>query len=305
MTTELIFTIAKIAGITLGGILAFVILLILLVLFVPIRYRLHVSEEDGILAYGKATWLLHIVSIKYHYAGKEEGLVRTIRLFGVPIRRKDKKDPLDEGNSKVMRWDEEASLTEEEPGKEDAQKADMHKADMHKADTAESPSNAGSSDAVQESKESASSDFESDKKTRREKKERKGLGIKERILNIVDKLKGIRNLLKDETFCRALSLCKEQLYRAWRAFRPRRIKGYVHFGFEDPSLTGRILGGVCMFYAFYGDSLRVIPDFDEQVIEGRLDVKGRIRVITVILIALKLFFDKDIRRLWAMISKEE
>ncbi len=289
MTIELILTIAKIVGITLGGILALLLLLILLVLFVPIRYRLHVSKQEQFSAYGKATWLLHILSIKYAYAGKEEGIGRSIRVFGIRIGRKEKTaaSDKDSGGGRAIRWDEEPEPAAELP-------ADTDSVNVQKASSESDPESADAGTSSGPVKEDV-----------HRSKEQKGPGIKERVTNVTGKLKRLKGLLESETFRRALSLCKNQLYRAWKAFRPRKIKGYVHFGFEDPSLTGRILGATCIFYAFYGDSLRVIPDFDKQIIEGKLDLKGRIRVITVILIGAKLYFDKDIRSLWAMISKEE
>ncbi|MBE5847151.1 MAG: DUF2953 domain-containing protein [Lachnospiraceae bacterium] len=289
MTIELLLTIAKIAGIVLGSLLGFILLLIVLVLFVPIRYRVHLSREDDLTAYGNASWLLRVISVTYRYDTGDGGFVRTIRFLGIPVRRREKRSSTDEHSGRAIRWEEDhASFHEPEVDAQDLSSSIQEEPRLSdRKILSEQPSlNEHANTGEQGSKG-------------------RKAGIKDRVTDVIGKLKGIRRFLQDESFQRALSLCKKQLVRAWRAFRPRKIRGYVRFGFEDPALTGRILGVACTFYAFYGDSLRVIPAFDEQVIEGRLDVKGHIRVITVILIALKLYFDKDIRRLWAMISKEE
>ncbi|MCR4705343.1 MAG: DUF2953 domain-containing protein [Lachnospiraceae bacterium] len=290
MTIEVLLTIAKIAGITLGSVLAFAILIILLVLFVPIRYRFHVSKEGSFVAFGKATWLFHILSIRYHFVSREEGLKRTIRVCGLHILKDHKSEPKDSG--RVIRWEDD---TGSYPGAASARSA----SEVPKA-AIEEPNDDRSS-AVQH----ASTVTEQNENVQKRKKDCNFSDIKKRVLDGIANIKKIRDFLKDETFLRALSLCKGQLYRAWKSFRPRKVNGYVHFGFDDPALTGQILGATSLCYAFYGESLRVIPDFESQVFEGKLDLKGRIRVITVILIGAKLYFDKDLRRLWAMISKEE
>jgi hypothetical protein len=304
MTIEFLLTIAKIAGIVLGSLLGFILLLIVLVLFVPIRYRVHLSREDDFTAYGNASWLLRVISVTYRYDTGDGGFVRTIRFLGIPVRRREKRSSTDEHSGRAIRWEEDY--------------ASFHEPEVDAQDLSSSIQEEPRLSDRKILSEQPSLDEHANKGEQGSKKGRKAgikdrvtgikdwvTGIKDWVTDVIGKLKGIRRFLHDESFQRALSLCKKQLVRAWRAFRPRQIRGYVRFGFEDPSLTGRILGVACIFYAFYGDSLRVIPAFDEQVIEGRLDVKGHIRVITVILITLKLYFDKDIRRLWAMISKEE
>ena len=83
----IILTILKITGITLLVLIAFALLLILAVLFVPIRYQIEGKKETdkGILR-GRVTvsWLLHIVHARAVY----EGTLRyVIRVFGIPIKK--------------------------------------------------------------------------------------------------------------------------------------------------------------------------------------------------------------------------
>ena len=85
----IILNILKIAGIVLACVLGFVILLVLMVLFIPIRYRLSfvrtgVEGDDPINARGYVSWLLHIVHVSLAYPAES---IVIIRIFGIPIKR--------------------------------------------------------------------------------------------------------------------------------------------------------------------------------------------------------------------------
>nr|MCR5584248.1 DUF2953 domain-containing protein [Lachnospiraceae bacterium] len=73
--------------------------------------------------------------------------------------------------------------------------------------------------------------------------------------------------------------------------------GEAEFGFEDPATTGEILGVVSSVYACTGKLLDLKPDFENEVFNCDVRVKGRIRIFTVALIAVLLYFNKDLRKL--------
>jgi len=57
------------------------------------------------------------------------------------------------------------------------------------------------------------------------------------------------------------------------------------------------------FYGLYADKLELIPVFEESVLEGQLQVKGRIRIGTVLMIAGRMLLDKNFRKLLRMWMK--
>ena len=80
-----------------------------------------------------------------------------------------------------------------------------------------------------------------------------------------------------------------------RHILPCKLKARIKFGFEEPATTGNVLGIASIFYGIYGSNLELEPDFDRQVLAGEYNLKGRIRVFTLLLAAWKLFRNRWIR----------
>ena len=64
--------------------------------------------------------------------------------------------------------------------------------------------------------------------------------------------------------------------RLFGTIKPKKSKGYIHMGLGSAADTGMILGKLAAFYPLYGKWLTIDPDFYYKVIEGDLDIKGRI-----------------------------
>lgn len=82
------------------------------------------------------------------------------------------------------------------------------------------------------------------------------------------------------------------------------------YGFDDPYYTGLLLVITSSLYPLVKDSstIEIIPSFEETTIKGEMDLQGRIVVILLVLIILKLIFQKPIRRIIKMLfnkKKEE
>lgn len=60
-----------------------------------------------------------------------------------------------------------------------------------------------------------------------------------------------------------------------------------------------------MLYGVYPEKLNIVPDFDEKRFEGELHVKGRLRLIHVLIIVVRLFADKDVRYIIRKIQSKE
>ena len=73
---------------------------------------------------------------------------------------------------------------------------------------------------------------------------------------------------------------------------------------EDPAATGQILSIYGILYPLIGDSITVIPDFEKPVMEGSFRFKGKITAFTLIRIAAKIYFDKDLKRVICLFKKE-
>lgn len=86
----------------------------------------------------------------------------------------------------------------------------------------------------------------------------------------------MKRFATDDRTRAALGLAWSQLRVLLSKLLPKRVWGDLHFGTDDPALTGEILGGISIFYPLFMDNVKVVPDFQESVLEGELYLKGRI-----------------------------
>lgn len=296
---EIFILILKIIGI----LLAVFIFLIGMVLAVPVRYRVDAGIEQQKVS-GRAVffWIFHIIDCRIWYG--EDGIDYRLRIFGIPIaglkrenkdksrKRKKKKPHKSKKNKK-----ETSGIFPKEEGKALSEKQEIPKAsDNNKIPTGKNKK-----------------DRRRTKVKSRKAKRKKFLRIRrfwdnlrQRFLDIMDgavtakeKIQNIKKMILDETN-------KSVFMQVWREFRilirhysPRRAKGELAFGMEDPSKTGQILGAMSIlpFWARY--KINVCPDFstDRFYVEGRLQMKGYIRLWHFLLSVIRLFKDKDVRLL--------
>ena len=81
-----------------------------------------------------------------------------------------------------------------------------------------------------------------------------------------------------KTIKRAFKIIK----RLFGTIKPKKSKGYIHMGLGSAADTGMILGNLAAFYPLYGKWLTIDPDFYYKVIEGDIDIKGRIYLFRIV-----------------------
>ena len=128
--------------------------------------------------------------------------------------------------------------------------------------------------------------------------------IYDKINHIIHNIRYYIKILQTESFKRAFMLCREQLLRLMKIVLPRKVSGTFTIGMEDPAATGQILSIYGILYPLIGDSITVIPDFEKPVMEGSFRFKGKITAFTLIRIAAKIYFDKDLKRVICLFKKE-
>ncbi len=84
-----ILNILKIIGLVLAVAVGYILFLVLLVLFVPVRYKVNVQRtgiegDDPVDIKGHVSWLLHILHVSLGYPGDH---VAIIRVFGFPVAK--------------------------------------------------------------------------------------------------------------------------------------------------------------------------------------------------------------------------
>ena len=120
------------------------------------------------------------------------------------------------------------------------------------------------------------------------------------ICDKIGELKGrgdhIARLFNDERSAEAVKLGLNELFRLLRALKPRKYRAEFIYGFDDPALTGEATGILSMLFLSFGKNVILIPDFERFVVDGDMFLKGRLRIITLVIILWKLYFNKNFRR---------
>lgn len=106
--------------------------------------------------------------------------------------------------------------------------------------------------------------------------------------------------INDSRNQKALGHLKKEVFYLLKVICPKRLKLKLQFSTGDPAYTGILLGVLAMFPLGYQKKWEVTPDFEgeEAYAEGEFDVKGRILVFQLVLIVIRLFLDKECRRMY-------
>ena len=107
----------------------------------------------------------------------------------------------------------------------------------------------------------------------------------------------VRAFLADAENQNTLKLLLGQVFKLIKHILPREIRGRVRFGFEDPYTTGQVLTYISPFYGLYANTVEIEPVFDEKVMEGELHLKGHIRLGALLWIVVRVFLNKNFRKL--------
>ena len=313
MVVSIILSILKIIGIILLCILGLLLLAVLLVLFVPIRYKVtadsninDIDKEYHVTA--KVSWLLCLVRGKYEYPS-EEGFVLKVGPFtvydGKEKQEKEKKSKKNKVSKKSEKSDEK---TEETAVSEMAAvQSEDNKSDIKTPEYAEAEDVRLLEETLEE---------ESEKKAERKTLKEKILYTRQKIYDKINKIwakiksiianiKKYVQILQSDEFKSAFALCKDSVVRLFVMIKPRKVKIDGTIGMKSPDQTGYICAAVGVVSPFFKDKIRVIPDFENFIIKGDVLIKGRIYLFVILIIAIKAFFDKNIRKVIEMFRREE
>ncbi|ROR29457.1 DUF2953 family protein [Mobilisporobacter senegalensis] len=107
----------------------------------------------------------------------------------------------------------------------------------------------------------------------------------------------IKTFLTDEINKAGIKKIWLSIKKITRHIFPKRVEANIHFGTGDPCSTGQVLGVISLTYHLYQKSVKIIPDFNEEILEGHINAKGRIRLFTLAIICIKLLLDKNFKQL--------
>ncbi|MBR6229585.1 MAG: DUF2953 domain-containing protein [Eubacterium sp.] len=309
-----VLSVLKWIGIVLGwlvlGLLALVLLILLLVLFVPVRYRvgLRTGEEER-FSYGiHVTWILHAISVRKKL--DEDSIV--IRILGIPVSRMGGSAPAGEKAASGEPPDEEeeilpepAAETKPDPPDEEEEILPEPAAETKPEPAVEETTDTGPEEEEPERIPLISESEETPKKGPisriREKIDRMKSKIRERIKKfgfLFFRLSSIMDLVKDSSVRNTVKKLLKETVRMVRYVGPKKITGTLEFGTGDPASTGLILGGVSLMRTAHRKGVSITPNFEEKCLVGNCELRGRIRGVYFVRMAIRIWFDKEVRRLW-------
>lgn len=307
---HILFLILKIIGIILAVILGLVLLVICIVLFVPICYKadLHGSgNARELTVHAKVSWLFGLIKAVFALEnGKTDLSVRIAwKKFGdsdpVEDKAEDRVEEKPKPEKKAVMQEKQVIQREEKQDDTTNQITDKAVEDQ--------------TEKAEKSEKSAKTRPESTEKKQRKKKDRKEDSdsaskieqitekIKctyhkfcDKINEITEKKDKITDFLTDETHKNAFLKLKNEAFHLLKKLKPKKIQGEITFGFEDPSLTGRLLAWISMIYPWIGEHTDITPDFEHRTLSGDLSIRGRLYVITPVVTAIRLILSKAVRR---------
>lgn len=118
----------------------------------------------------------------------------------------------------------------------------------------------------------------------------------EKLDSLSEKKDKIVKELEDPVHQKAFSKVKKETGKLLKRWKPKVIKGAIHFGFEDPYHTGQALAGLSMIYPFIGDHLSVEPDFERRILKGDIKIRGGFRMVPLVCFLWNLVWCKEIRK---------
>ena len=306
---NIIIMILSLIGRILLGLLALVFLLLLLVLFFPVTYRLRGERRgDKLTASARVDWLFGVFRVRYAYP--EPGSV-TVKLLWKKLldtsavsgkdSEQEKKDSSQEqkadGGGRTDAESENggsAEATGTETSTTDGAEAPGVETDNSKAEAAGAGTGDGDNEAHDADDEGA--DTPADGFLGKISK------IKYTILKIYGKIKDIwghlsyyAGVLREDNTVALWKHVRQRLGKMLRAIRPRRINGSLVFGTGAPDTTGYLFGVYGMLSPLLHYGLCVTPDFTQQILEGNIDISGHITLWALTWNGLKLLLDKKLR----------
>ena len=351
---HVLLLILKIIGWILLGIIGLLLLLVILILFCPIRYQADISYQGGktLQAKAKVRYLILSVRVLYDQSREKDKLKQEIRLLWFRLGKKKAEEAerevehlADEGFDDA--WDDidvdsdmdfDDADADSDMDSDDAVHKMSEKSQKHTEKTPEKPiGESGKTDktiteiptiTLPDEEEDTKPDeepqiFDLDEPDDLPEEEKKRSGrlkivcqkvweklkkiwifirnhtpgkVAERVADKIEKKttaakKKLRRLQKFWNLSctvKTREYLKKYIPRTLKHILPRKVKGYVHYGMDEPYKTGQVTGYLSLLPFVYQKGLSMQPDFEQKVLELDVKLKGRIRLGYLLRIVLNI-----------------
>lgn len=305
----IILNILKIIGIILLILLAFIILMLCVILFAPIRYRAEGNYKDKYLINAKVSWLLHLFSLRIRQSSVES-LHIIFKIAGLTVydntrpartsKRTKKKKKKSNDQHEIPEEATQIHAASAEASEENISSTSKEKS-VHKDNFISDESNTHNKLTILQKIHLLFLKFvhflQNIKYTFRK--------FYDTIVNIKSNICYYCDLLLQDTTKAAFAAANKQIIRIVKNLKPRQWRIYLHIGMEDPAAMGDILGIWGMLYPLHEGHIEIEPEFDHNVFEAEFSFKGRIHIFVYLWTAYIILFDKNIKQLKKCLLREE
>ena len=323
---HIIIFILKIIGILLLVILGLILLLVSSVLFVPITYKVRAERKDGVIQVrAVAGWMFRLLSVHYRLHTSQEPMqLLQGRILGIPVWK-----PLEPRKEKPKKAEKKSKEKQSKPKQMEAKQLEQ-KAEVKSSDKAKerlkkdlTPGTAVATVPQPEpevSRQEQPQDKQVQTKPPRQSILKKLLYAIRRIygkitaigrglfslvvklLHMPEKASETIGTLTDFWNLEENVKARESIWRElkflWKHSRPRKADLTLHFGFEDPSWTGQCMGVLSILNVWYPGRIFLKPEFEQEIFEGTLYIKGHMMLAVPLLSIFRLWRDENVMKMY-------
>lgn len=323
---HIIIFILKIIGILLLVILGLILLLVSSVLFVPITYKVRAERKDGVIqVQAVAGWMFRLLSVHYRLHTSQEPMqLLQGRILGIPVWK-----PLEPKKEKPKKAEKKSKEKQSKPKQMEAKQLEQ-KAEVKSSDKAKerlkkdlTPGTAVATVPQPEpevSRQEQPQDKKAQTKPPRQSILKKLLYAIRRIygkitaigrglfslvvklLHMPEKASETIGTLTDFWNLEENVKARESIWRElkflWKHSRPRKADLTLHFGFEDPSWTGQCMGVLSILNVWYPGRIFLKPEFEQEIFEGTLYIKGHMMLAVPLLSIFRLWRDENVMKMY-------
>ena len=323
---HIIIFILKIIGILLLVILGLILLLVSSVLFVPITYKVRAERKDGVIQVrAVAGWMFRLLSVHYRLHTSQEPMqLLQGRILGIPVWK-----PLEPKKEKPKKAEKKSKEKQSKPKQMEAKQLEQ-KAEVKSSDKAKerlkkdlTPGTAVATIPQPEpevSRQEQPQDKQAQSKPPRQSILKKLLYAIRRIygkitaigrglfslvvklLHMPEKASETIGTLTDFWNLEENVKARESIWRElkflWKHSRPRKADLTLHFGFEDPSWTGQCMGVLSILNVWYPGRIFLKPEFEQEIFEGTLYIKGHMMLAVPLLSIFRLWRDENVMKIY-------
>lgn len=119
--------------------------------------------------------------------------------------------------------------------------------------------------------------------------------IKDKVLRLNKKRRGLIRLYETQACKVSISKAKILFPKLMRHIFPKKSKGYIIYGLQEPDITGKSYGYWCLANSYIMTDIMVSPNFEDKMLDAEVEFKGYIVPLYVAVKSLIFYFNTNVR----------